>query len=39
VMKDAIGAGRCLRDLPTLYQRTRHVLMAHQERPIYEFHW
>ena len=39
VMKDAIGAGRCLRDLPTLYQRTRHVLMAHQERPIYAFHW
>jgi transposase len=39
VMKDAIGAGRCLRDLPTLYQRTRHVLMAHHERPIYEFHW
>src|SRR5207249_6289777 len=39
VMKDAIGAGRCWRDLPTLYQRTRHVLMAHQERPIYEFHW
>jgi hypothetical protein len=39
VMKDAIGAGRCLRDLPALYQRTRHVLMAHQERPIYEFHW
>src|SRR5262249_61051793 len=22
-----------------LYQRTRQVLMAHQERPIYEFHW
>ena len=39
VRKDAIGAGLCLRDLPTLYQRTRHVLMAHQERPIYEFHW
>jgi hypothetical protein len=39
VMKDAIGAGRCLRDRPTLYQRTRHVLMAHQERPIYAFHW
>jgi len=39
VMKDAIGAGRCWRDLPTLYQRTRHVLIAHQERPIYEFHW
>jgi hypothetical protein len=39
VMKDAIGAGRCWRDLSTLYQRTRQVLMAHQERPIYEFHW
>src|SRR5262245_61784510 len=22
-----------------LYQRTRQVLMAHQERPIYAFHW
>jgi DDE superfamily endonuclease len=39
VLKDAIGAGRCWRDLPTLYQRTRHVLMAHQERPIYAFRW
>jgi transposase len=39
VMKDAIGAGRCFRDLSALYQRTRQVLMAHQERPIYEFHW
>jgi hypothetical protein len=39
VMKDAIGAGRCLRDLPQLYKRTRQVLMAHQERPIYEFSW
>ena len=39
VMKDAIGAGRCFRDLPALYQRTRQVLLAHQERPIYEFHW
>ena len=38
-MKDVIGAGRCLRDLHQLYQRTRQVLMAHQERPIYEFHW
>jgi hypothetical protein len=34
-----IGAGRCLRDLPTLYQRTHLVLIAHHERPIYEFHW
>ena len=39
VMKDAIGAGRCWRDRPALYQRTRQVLIAHQERPIYEFHW
>jgi hypothetical protein len=39
VMKDAIGAGRCLRDLHQLYQRTRQVLKAHQERPIYEFSW
>ena len=39
VRKDAIGAGRCVRDLPALYQRTRQVLLAHQERPIYEFHW
>jgi transposase len=39
VMKDAIGAGRCFADLHLLYQRTRQVLMAQQERPIYEFHW
>ncbi len=39
VMKDAIGAGRCFADLQRLYQRTRQVLMRHQERPIYEFHW
>ena len=39
VMKDAIGAGRCFPDLHQLYQRTRQVLMAHQERPIYAFHW
>ena len=39
VMKDAIGAGRCFANLHLLYQRTRQVLMAHQERPIYEFHW
>jgi len=39
VMKDAINAGRCFRDLRQLYQRTRQVLMAHQERPIDEFHW
>jgi hypothetical protein len=39
VMKDAIGAGRGFHALHQLYQRTRQVLMAHQERPIYEFHW
>ena len=39
VMKDTIGAGRCFSDLQQLYQRTRQVLMAHQERPIYAFHW
>jgi hypothetical protein len=39
VMKDTIGAGRCFPDLLQLYQRTRRVLMAHQERPIYAFHW
>jgi hypothetical protein len=39
VMKDTIGAGRCFPDLPQLYQRTRQVLMTHQERPIYALHW
>ena len=39
VLKDRIGAGRCFPDLQQLYQRTRRVLMAHQERPIYTFHW
>jgi transposase len=39
VMKDRIGAGRCFANLHQLYQRTRQVLMAHQERPIYKFHW
>jgi transposase len=39
VMKDTIGAGRCFGALQELYQRTRRVLMAHQERPIYAFHW
>ena len=39
VMKDCIGAGRCFAKLHLLYQRTRQVLMAHQERPIYKFHW
>jgi transposase len=38
VLKDRIGAGRCFPDLPQLYQRTRRVLMAHQERPISTFH-
>ena len=38
-MKEVIGAGRCFEDLHQLYQRTRQVLMAHQERPIYEFSW
>jgi len=38
-MKDAIGAGRCFPDLQQLYHRTRQVLMAHQERPMYAFHW
>ena len=39
VMKDTMGAGRCFRALPALYQRTRQGLLAHQERPLYEFHW
>jgi hypothetical protein len=39
VLKDRIGAGRCFPALHQLYQRTRHVLIAHQERPIYAFHW
>jgi hypothetical protein len=39
VMKDAIGAGRCVSDLQRLYKRTRQVLMAHQERPIYACSW
>ena len=39
VMKDRIGAGRYCADLHQLYQRTRQVLMAHQERPMYAFHW
>jgi hypothetical protein len=38
-MKDTIGAGRCFADLHRLYQRTRQVLMGHQERPIYAFRW
>jgi len=39
VMKDPIGAGRWFTDLRQLDQRTRQGLMAHQERPIYAFHW
>lgn len=39
VLKDRIGAGRCFPDLHQLYQRTRRVLMGHQEQPIYTFHW
>jgi DDE domain/DDE superfamily endonuclease len=39
VRKDAIGAGRCFSALHQLYWRTRQVLMAHPERPIYAFHW
>jgi hypothetical protein len=39
VRKDRIGAGRCFPALHHLYQRTRRVLMAHQERPIYKLHW
>jgi transposase len=39
VMKDAMGAGRCFSALQQLSWRTRQVLMAHHERPIYAFHW
>jgi hypothetical protein len=39
VMKDTSGAGRWCPDLLQRSQRTRRVLMAPQERPIYEFHW
>jgi DDE superfamily endonuclease len=39
VMKDTIGAGRGCSPLQQLDWRTRQVLMAHQERPIYELHW
>jgi hypothetical protein len=38
-MQDAIGAERWVSDLQRLYKRTRHVLMAHQEQPIYAFRW
>jgi hypothetical protein len=39
VLQEKIGAGRYVPDLTQLYQRMRRGLMAHQERPIYEFHW
>jgi DDE superfamily endonuclease len=39
VLKDKIGAGRGFPDIQQLYQRTRRVLMVHQERPIYAFRW
>ena len=38
-MKEVIGARQCFEDLHQLYQRTRQVLDAHQQRPIYEFSW
>jgi hypothetical protein len=38
VMKGTISASRCFADLHQLYKRTRQVLMAHQQRPIYELH-
>jgi hypothetical protein len=39
VMQDTIGAGRCVGNLQQFYQRTRRVLMTHQARPMYAFHW
>jgi hypothetical protein len=39
VMQDTLGAGRCFPALHQLSQRTRQGLMAHQERPMYAFHW
>jgi hypothetical protein len=39
VLKEKSGAGRYVPDLSHLSQRTRRVRMAHQERPISEFHW
>jgi hypothetical protein len=38
-MKEGMGAGRCFESVHQLYQRPRHVLRAHQERPIYEVSW
>ena len=37
VMKDALGTGRCFDTLHQLYQRTRRVLLNHQQQPIYHF--
>ena len=37
--KGAIGSGRCFADIQGLYQRTRHVLLAHKEHPIFRFAW
>jgi hypothetical protein len=39
VRKDALGAGRCCSALQQLSWRPRQGLMAHQERPLYAFHW
>lgn len=39
VLKSTVGAGRSFRTLRFFYQRTRQVLMAHQSKPIYTFHW
>jgi len=39
VLKGMVGAGRSFNTLRSLYQRTRQVLMAHQLKPIYAFHW
>ena len=39
VMQDTIGAGRWCGALQEFYPRTRRVLLAHQERPMYACHW
>lgn len=39
VLKTTVGAGRSFGTLRALYQRTRQVLMAHQQHPIYQFRW
>jgi len=39
VRKATLGAGRCFGHLQHLSQRTRRVLMVHQERPISALHW